>query len=195
LTNNDLKLIKYLYECEFLTRKQIYDYVLSDITNRQVRNILSKLKSFNFIKYLRNPFQFSNEEYIYVVDYFAESSLMMTGTFKQFKKMCDEFNLNYIDLDKYRMFKTETFNNRTHDYFLNNVRFMLEDIGAKNWIPEYIIRQNDSYKNNKKGHIKKVPDGIIKGTNNIAIELERTLKTPSRYLDIFNKYKKEKEEK
>ena len=188
LSYDDLKLIKYLFECEFLTREQINNYILKDISNRQIDNIISKLKEFKFIKTMRNPFEFINEDYIYSAEFFAEHSLLNEKTHNKFKKMCNEFELHYIDPIKYRLFEKETFNNRTHDYFLNNVRFMLENIGAKNWIPEYILRKKYNKINNDKEEDKKIPDGLIEDKLNIAIEVERTLKSPKRYMRIFKKY-------
>lgn len=194
LSKNDLKLIKYLFECEFLTREQIKKYVLSNINNSYIQRRLPMLKKNDYIKYKDNPFSIVNEKYIYMVDYFAEDSLMMKEIHNDFENMCDEFDLNYIDPDDYRL--KDKLDNRKifKQYKLNNVRFMLEDIGAKNWIPYYIFK-NLSMKNKMKGNYNKsfdvYPDGVIYKNKLIGIELERKIKPRIHYKNTFKKYAKE----
>jgi len=194
LSKNDLKLIKYLYECEFLTRKQIKNYVWENLHNVHIRRRLPKLRKNNYIQYKDNPFSFVNEKYVYMLDYFADDSLMMTGTFEQYKKMCDEFNLNYIDLNNYT-FKNELDDRRLNkQYHLNNVRFKLEEIGVKNWIPYYVFRNLSMSNKIKKSDNKTFdvyPDGIVQEKNLIGIELERKIKPRIHYRDLFVKYDKE----
>lgn len=181
ITDNDLKLLKYLFECKFLTRKQIKNFVLKNLSSRTINGRLPKLKNMNYIKYHKNPLPFVNEKYLYTADFFAKESLLNTENHKKFKNMCKKLNLKYLNTDNYSLYDSIKLNSIKHDYYLNNVRFMLEKAGAKGWIPENVIKENEKF--------SKVPDGIIDSKKRIAIEVERTLKYPiKRYFDIIVKY-------
>ena len=182
-TKNDYKLIKYLFESKFLTKKQILDYILSDMNSDYVKSRITQLKKYRYLKYITNPLPFINEKNIYLADFFAYDNLLHKKMIKDFKEMCKENNLLFINPKEYNLVKELNYNNVIHDYYLNNLRLMLEEIGAKNWLPDFIIKK-------RKKH-DKVPDGLIKGKYNIAIELERTLKKPKRYGKIFDLYQDE----
>ena len=194
LSYNDLKLIKYLYECEFLTRKQIKKYVLKNTHNVHIQRRLPKLKRNKLIKYKRNPFDFVNEKYVYMIDFFAEEILMMEKTHNKFKKMCDEFDLRYIDTDDYKLKEKLDLRRVFKQYNLNNTRFMFEKIGVKDWIPYYIFKNlnmGNKIKDNDKRTFDVYPDGIIQERNTIAIELERKIKPKIHYRDLFINYHNE----
>ncbi|UYL10273.1 replication-relaxation family protein [Bdellovibrio sp. SKB1291214] len=91
------------------------------------------------------------------------------------------------------------FSNRNtiyHDVLLNDVRMKFEDMGlARDWTPEYHLKSH-AFKNYKYRHAKEqlIPDGMliepIRGKDvEIAIELELTRKSESRYKDIFREYR------
>ena len=194
LSYNDMKLIKYLYECEFLTREQINNYIFKDMNNSYIRKRLPMLKRNKFIKYKRNPFDFVNEKYVYMVDFFAEENLMMEKTHNKFKKMCNEFDLHYINTDNYKLKDKLDLRRVFKQYNLNNVRFMFENIGVKHWIPYYIFKNlnmGNKIKDNDKRTFEVYPDGIIQENNTIAIELERKIKPKIHYRDLFIDYHKE----
>lgn len=91
------------------------------------------------------------------------------------------------------------FSNRNtikHDVLVNSLRMKLETFGlATNWVPEYQIK-SETFRNYRHKHAKErvIPDGMMielmsAQQKNIAIEVELTRKSESRYKRIFREYK------
>lgn len=200
ISNNDLKLIKYLFECRFLTRKQIKEYVLKNMNNSYIDDRIPQLKKNHFIKYFKNPLVFSDEKYVYGASNYFENSLLIRENIERFKKMCDDLNLYYIPVENYKSFNNLDFRRTYKQYYLNNARFILEEIGAKSWLPYYIIK-NKSMRNKIKNKDKKkfniYPDGIMRSERRlkknkvIAIDLYNNTSNVS-FRDKIKKYSQEK---
>lgn len=191
LSKNDMKLIKYLFECKFLTRKQIKKYVLANMNNSYIDDRLPQLRKNNYIKYVDNPINFINEKYLYVADFLAEQNLIADENNEKLKQICNDNNLLYVNPSVYKLNKEIDLRNLIKNYYLNEVRFKFENIGAKNWLPKYIIR-NVSRRNLARENGKKIykiyPDAIIRDKYNIAIELVDKSKAIIRYKEKFKKY-------
>lgn len=91
------------------------------------------------------------------------------------------------------------FSNRNtikHDVLVNSLRMKLGTLGlATNWVPEYQIK-SDTFRNYRYKHAKErvIPDGLMielmsAQKKNIAMEVELTRKSESRYKRIFREYK------
>lgn len=96
------------------------------------------------------------------------------------------------------LFPKRRFNRATleHDKILTDLRLILEGGGvAHSWIPEHEIRSKMAKSHGLRGmESKTVPDGIIgveyqTAKHSVAIELELSYKSQSRYKDIFWSYR------
>ena len=169
LQPRDIKLLKELGRYGVLSTKQIQKLIFSEIRFTTMMRRLRLLEKFHFLKRgviltdqsLTWTLVFRGEQYL---------GVEIPGSFS---------NRNTID----------------HDILINDIRIKLEDFNlAKNWRPEFEIKseafRTQRYKNAKE---RLIPDGILfKSSENhtwaIAIEVELTRKSESRYRRIFQEY-------
>ena len=84
--------------------------------------------------------------------------------------------------------KTKDFDrNIDHDLKVLTLRIKFREMGIHDWRCERILKEKD--------YLKRIPDGVVllKGKYNLAIELENSLKTKSRYREIFSYYRENKD--
>ena len=190
LTNNDLILFKYLFENNFLTRDHIHNYIWDNLNNKYIYHRLLQLKEKGFIETVDDPIPYNNrktlvlgkEKAIYYMDMYVEK-------LKKLKRN-DNFEFRYIKPSLYTEQKDLDYRQIKHDYFLNELRFILEDYGANKWYSDTLIYRQKLF--------SKIPDGLFENEyfgkeKTFAIELERTLKQDYRYREIFKRYSQEKE--
>lgn len=189
ITESDLLLFKYLFECKFLSRNQV-----QRIWNRSLtatKNRLWKLRKHNFIDRKVDPLDMEENGAMLVTAKDKALKVMEVERhlrrLKSIKKRGNS-KLKFLDPVYYRVTRRLDFRTFTHDYWLNELRIRLEDQGADYWETDYILKKGGKYKT--------VPDGIFKTQYEehnltIAIELERNIKEAHRYRHKFIQYYKD----
>ena len=184
ITNNDLLLFKYLFECDFLTREHINNF-LWDFRSKSTNKVrLWKLHKANYIKKLRDPLNITDSKSVIAgTDLALETLKSNDDTLKNLSRK-DIFELIYVDPKEYRVIEELNYNQIRHDYFLSELRFRMENFGASHWYPDNLMHRKKMY--------NKIPDGTFKSRGRtFAVELEKTLKKNYSYKRIFAQYDNE----
>lgn len=182
ITDRDVILFRYLFENGFLTRNQIGKYIFETKKYHIAR--LRKLKENGFVKFptnvlARGTYIQATKKALYYLKSKVGKKKLKNGRRNQ------KFEPFYINPKNYRVEDEIKLHKFEHDKELNELRFKLENIGANSWITGDMIYRFKIH--------KKTPDGVFHSENSkFALELEKTLKTKSRYKKIFKKYVKEK---
>ncbi|HEX3046519.1 MAG TPA: hypothetical protein VHY08_17310 [Bacillota bacterium] len=177
LMDNDLLLLKYLLESNFLTREQVQKYIYSGYSEQYLNSRrFWKLCRGKFIK--KGPMVDQNRT-VLLAD---EMALIGVSVYRErLENLCRERRLFYVTPDLYLLQPRIDLRQFTHDYYLNQVRFEFENRGADFWISDKLLYRTRKF--------KKIPDGVFQKEQRIfAVELETTLKKPGRYKDSFSLY-------
>jgi hypothetical protein len=177
LLDNDLLLLKYLLESNFLTREQIHKYIYRNCSERYLNSQrFWKLCRGRFIK--KGPVIGATRT-VLLAD---EMALIGVSVYQErLKELCRKLRLFYVTPDLYLLQPQIDLRQFNHDYYLNLVRFEFENRGADFWIPAKLLYRTRKF--------KMIPDGVFQKEKKIfAVELETTLKKPGRYKDLFSLY-------
>lgn len=114
---------------------------------------------------------------------------MYTEKLKKLRRN-EKFKFRFVSPSLYSEQRGVDYRQIKHDYFLNELRFILEDYGASRWYTDTLIYRQKLF--------SKIPDGLFQNkyfgeVKTFAVELEKTLKQNYRYRDIFKRYSKEEE--
>lgn len=158
ITNRDLLLFKYLFECKFLSREHIRKYIYEDLSPGHVTNRLHKLVKYGYLRKVpiatRETIILPTEKSLYALDVFRDRVMKLTRK--------NGFSLKYFPITAYEWYlKTSIYDKEApinfkefaHDNMVNEIRFYLEDKGAQLWIPNSVMRDRPLSSN--------VPDGIF----------------------------------
>lgn len=180
ISNDDLILFKYLFECDFLTRDQIKKYIYS--SGNYATKRLWELNKENYIKKKRNPL---NRGTFIMADQKALDFVKAVPDRLQKLSRNDNFKSFFIEPRLYHIQDDISLHKFNHDSMLNSIRFQFEDYGADYWMTDKILNRKTIY--------SKIPDGTFnKNKKRYAIELEHSLKMKSRYKGILGKYASER---
>jgi predicted transcriptional regulator len=178
ITKNDIILLKYLFENNFLTREQIGEYIYSSLTYANQR--LSKLTKTGFVKKKPYPLKDGNRTTFIMPTRKALSYLKTEKGKKKLKniKRNDEFEHRFIKPKNYIVRDSISLDQFEHDDQVNKLRFEFENIGAYFWVAQDIAERFNLH--------SKIPDGIFDTRDRktkFVLELEKTLKRNSRYIN------------
>lgn len=176
ITDKDLILFKYLFECNFLTRNQIKRYIY-DSKSYSTRR-LWQLNKAEYIKKEKSPL---NQSTFIMADQKALDFVRAVPDRLEKMNRNDRFKSYFIKPRLYKLEDEISLGKFHHDSMLNSIRFQFEDYGADYWISDKIIYRKKLY--------PKIPDGVFnKNKKTYAVELEHTLKAKSRYKSILGRY-------
>ena len=182
VTNNDLLLFKYLFECDFLSKDHIEKYVWNNRGYNATRQRLWRLKKGGFIKSFADPINFTDYDNVIAATNLAK--VAMKANRDKVKKLSRRYNfeLLYVNPKEYRTIDKINYAEMEHNYFVSELRFIFENYGASLWQPENLLYRKKMY--------NKIPDGTFMSYDGrtFAVELERNLKNKSSYKRIFAQY-------
>jgi|GEM_PF-2552654 len=178
ITKTDIMLFKYLFENNFLTRKQIGDYIYTNLTYANQR--LAKLTKCNYVKKRSNPLAKHNRTTFIMP---TKKALSYLKTEKGKKKLNNiernnKFEHRFIKPKNYIVRSNISLDQFEHDDQVNKLRFEFENIGACFWVTQDIAERFNLH--------SKIPDGIFDTRDRetkFVLELEKTLKRNSRYIN------------
>ncbi|MFW5891127.1 MAG: replication-relaxation family protein [bacterium] len=188
ITQDDLVLFKYLFEHDFLNRTHIRNYIWQDRHQVSTRRRLAKLTRYGFLKKKLKPNRDRANLTILLPTKKALTALKENED--KFKNLARNNTVFYdkINPDNYKVrdikVVEEQFTRFLHKEKIINLRLILEDHGAKNWVSKNIIR--------RKAKLKTIPDGLFSRNGDVfAVELETKKRYDSKYKYKFERYVQE----
>lgn len=190
LTPEDLLLIKYLFETDFLNRDQIKKYVWNNRSESYTQNRLWRLTREGFLRKTNNPLGLQGETVLMATKKALNAIRDREEVLHEILSKLNRTSIQKI-FDTYLYSEQEGLNYAvfSHDNILNEVRFILEELGVDFWHTSKILSRSKLF--------SFVADGIfqVKGKNEsklFAVELELFLKgtknKENRYKEIFYNY-------
>lgn len=179
LQNDDLLLLKYLFETDFLDRDQIKKYIWNNRGEKYSIKRLWQLTKEEILKKAPNPDSVTGS----VLMATSKALLYMKNNIDRIKDLRrnDNFKFQYISPGDYRVQNELRLGNFRHDNLLNLLRFKLEDYGADGWVSDKILFRNKPF--------KYTPDGLFqKKKKFFAVEFEIYMKRNHRYQHILHSY-------
>lgn len=185
MTEDDLQLLKYLFECNFLTRDQIKKHIWKNKSKSYSTKRLWQLTKEKIIKKRPDPLSLNNRKSILMA---TEKGLdlleLHRDTLKNSEKLKNQTG-NYYRPKKYYSARDQLdLRQYEHDKDMTSIRLYFEEKGAKKWTPHGVILRDKMF--------KRYPDGIFENRNNVfAVELEYNQKSKSILKDVFERYNHE----
>ena len=179
LQNDDLLLLKYLFETDFLERDMIKKYIWNNRGDKYSTKRLWQLTKEGIVKKSPNPDSASGSVLLAT----NKALLHMKNNIERIKelKRNDNFKFQYISPGDYRVQKDVRLGTFRHDHLVNLLRFKLEDYGADGWVSGKILFRNKPF--------KYTPDGLFqKKKKFFAVEFEIYKKRNHRYQHILHSY-------
>ncbi|MFW5794685.1 MAG: hypothetical protein ACOCV1_04285 [Bacillota bacterium] len=186
ITDNDLKLFRYLFEQDFLTREQIKNYVWKDLNNSHIDNRLARLTKLNYIK--KHPDLSGTFTTVVMADKMAKTLLSNNTIVERMINLEDYFINDKTFINSYITREKPSLGRFNHDEYLTNIRFKLEKSVSE--FMSYRLLQVYNKNNSDNKYTRPTPDSLaVVNGKTIAIELENTPKRRIRYeKDIFSGY-------
>ncbi len=166
LTERDIEIFRLVHEHRYLAFNQIkraFWKDCSDIANAGYKRVKHLVKA----GYLEEGYSSRKGLILYLLS----------------EKSYQELQRRNMDLGLFRYELTDNFERHVnHDLNVVNIRILFREMGLKDWTPERVLKEQNPQK-------ERVPDGIVKVDGNpMVIEFENSLKTKSRYKEIFDSY-------
>ncbi|MFW6009401.1 MAG: hypothetical protein ACOCP8_09080 [archaeon] len=185
LSKKDLLLLKYLFECKFLTREQIGNYIWKDRKENYIYKRIYLLTKAGYIKKMPDPMALNHNKTILQATEKAKITLSLHRNKLQYLTWNDNYKSAYYDPELYYDVQDDELDLKQyeHDRDINNIRFIFEKNGADNWKPHKVIYKDKKFRKKADGAFSK--NGIV-----LAVELEYNLKSSYVLKKIFESYRK-----
>lgn len=159
LTDNDLLLFKYLFECRFLSREHIQKFIYTGFNPNYVTTRIWKLVRNKYLRKVpiatKETILLPTHKSLYALDTYSDKVKLLTRK--------NGHELSYFPADAYRWYLNSTVYDKAapinykefaHNNKVNEIRFYLEDRGALYWVSDIIYKNREITTNNPDGYFK-----------------------------------------